>query len=330
MTGRLRRPVWLFLVSAAACGGGDAIIPTSPPLPAPVTVVQPQTTWVAKGSVVSVADGSAIANATVRVDGLSTVTSDANGRIELVSRNAAIAGMTISAAGYLSREAWFELGRDRDDLRLDLIPASPPFSLAFYRELARDSMGHGGHQPGTYLEIRRWTTAPKVYIQTTWADTGVAISPTVVDWTAREIRRVMPQLSAGQFADVHIETGPTDRTRVAGWIYLHWSHSGNYGYVGANPGEVQLDTAHTCNSAAVLHEFGHAMGYWHTTERPSAMGGGYFICEEANLTAAERYHAQIVYSRAPGNLDIDREPSATLALQAGSGNRRVWCDLTRK
>jgi hypothetical protein len=64
--------------------------------------------------------------------------------------------------------------------------------------------------------------------------------------------------------------------------------------------------------AVVLHEFGHALGFFHVPDRqsvmyPQATGG----CPQPALSAAEQYHSAIVYSRPRGNTDPDNDPAST-------------------
>jgi len=98
-----------------------------------------------------------------------------------------------------------------------------------------------------------------------------------------------------------------------GWIVVWFDHSGNNAYVGGVPfGTVQLASDHTCNSQGVMHEFGHAMGYWHNSQIPSVMGGGPVPnCDDISLTPLEQIVAATMYTRPRGNLDPDRDPAGT-------------------
>ena len=70
---------------------------------------------------------------------------------------------------------------------------------------------------------------------------------------------------------------------------------------------VQLGSEGTCQSLAILHEFGHALGYWHTGIRPSIMGGIAGTCTEWNLGPNETAIARAMYARAPGNVEPDKD-----------------------
>lgn len=80
-----------------------------------------------------------------------------------------------------------------------------PFAL--YRMLARN--GFESPQSVTVAPTQPWTSAPNIYIWTTWKDTGAPVNN--VDWYVAEIRRVIPQLTGGRFEAGTIESGPAER-----------------------------------------------------------------------------------------------------------------------
>ena len=59
-----------------------------------------------------------------------------------------------------------------------------------------------------------------------------------------------------------------------------------------------------------MHEVGHALGFFHVSDRSSVMfptiPGN---CPAGNLSPSERYHAAIAYARPRGNRDPDNDPS---------------------
>ena len=173
--------------------------------------------------------------------------------------------------------------------------------------------------------LQVWTAAPNVYIWTAWKDTGAPVAN--IDWYIAEIRRVIPILTGGRFEAGQFETGPNQRPPTPGWINVQFDHSGNWSFLGANPGQLQLGSDHTCNQYAVIHEFGHAMGFWHTNQRPSVMGGGLGVCAPIPLSAEEERIAKTMYSRPRGNLDPDRDPAGFASLIPNDPRPvRVTCD----
>jgi hypothetical protein len=298
---------------SATCGGTVGRLPAH---------VEKATSWTVSGRVRVAPDGAPVADATMSYGSSEPVRSDAAGNYQIVTTDATVRLLTVSAPGFQTRELYLR-GGERRTVDIDLIGHEPVFPFALYRMLARN--GHESPQSVAVAPTAPWAAAPNVYIWTTWKDTGAPVNN--VEWYVAEIKRVMPQLTGGRFQVDRIEYGPDERPLTPGWIHLQFHRSGNWSYVGRNPGQVQLGSDHTCNSYAVIHEFGHAMGYWHSNAVPSVMGGGPGSCSEINLWPDEQVVARTMYSRPRGNVEPDRDPQGSSTLDSTAGDSLpVYCD----
>ncbi len=295
MTPPLLALVLAAAVAAAGCTAPAPTQPSAPPTPAAVAEPAPPpapTSWTVSGRVTSGPTGAPVAGATASYEGLDPVTSDASGAYALVTTEAATKHLTVSAPGFMTRETRLRGGEERT-VNLDLIPTTGPLDI--YRDMVRGAKDLAYIQP-----VARWTKPPNFYIRTTW-DSGQPVDSIALDYLAGEIRRVIPQLTGGTLVAGTIEMGPSPRPATLDWINITFNPSGNYGRRGydVNPGYVQFAGMSPCSSAAVIHEIGHAMGYWHHKATPSAMGGGYSACGSQNLTDAEAEVARIAYRARP-------------------------------
>ena len=302
----------LAILAALMAGcGGPAAAPTQPSSAASAPAPTPApTSWSITGRILNAPDGSPVGGATIAF-GDTTVASDAAGNYSLVTTDASTKPLTISGPGYLTRETSLTGGQARARVDFDLIGAEPEFPREQYRHLARNAYeGPNKHEP-----TRRWTVNPNVYIDTRWRGfdnrfTGAEISAESLAFLTSEIRRLVPQWSGGTLQAGLIESGPVARPFTSGWINVQYGASGNWSRLGEDPGQVQFGSEGTCQSLAIFHEFGHALGYWHSSVRPSIMGGGPGRCDLYDLTANEALIARVMYARAPGNVEPDKDGPA--------------------
>jgi hypothetical protein len=269
---------------------------------APVTPPAP-TSWTVSGRVVSANGRAGVAGARITFGDAAPLVTDASGAFAIVTTDTTTKPLTIEAPGYATRETSLTGGEVRTGVEFDLLGFDPAFPYAQYREEVRN-----GYERPAHLEpSRRWTTNPSLFIWTTWRDTGAAVNPAGVETLIAEVQRIVPLWTAGRFHVDQVETSPSDRPRQKGWINVRFDHSGNWSLLGEDPGWVQFGGDTFCGSLAIAHEFGHAMGYWHTATRPSIMGGGPGTCTKVDLTANEAAIARAMYDREPGNLDPDKD-----------------------
>jgi hypothetical protein len=280
--------------------------------------VDKPTSWPVTGRVLDGPDGAAVAGATLTFGTLDPVTTNDAGEYRIVTPDASLQRLLISAPGFQTRDTFMRGGTLRSQ-DIDLLGGD---LLQLYRAMARN--GHESPQSVSVAPTKRWTQNPNIYIWTTWKDTDGPVNN--VEYYVKEIRRIIPQLTGGQFVAGVIETGPTERPLTPGWINVVFDHHANNALLGANPGRVQFAGDGTCNYIAITHEFGHAMGYWHTGRFNTIMGTTPGYCHEADFTPDELRVAKAMYARASGNREPDRDPDSSSPLAIRSEPVLVRCD----
>jgi hypothetical protein len=314
-----------------SCGSSST---STPPPSTPVTPTPPApagNTWSVAGRLVETSTQQGVAGAQVTPSwDLAASTSSGDGSYELGARANPPSNpykLTISGAGLLTREIWVNWqSGPRNGVMLDAIRNAAPFSMDYYRQLVRGTYD----QPGAPWPILRWNAAPKFYLKTV-DQNGRAVEPEVLDVVKDALLRAVPAYTGGKLAAVALETGTEARGEADGWINVNILRDPNErttcgrAFVGANPGTITLyNDVCSCGSrkipgATVMHEVGHALGFFHVSDRNSVMYP--FIpgnCPPGDLSAAERLHASIAYSRPRGNLDPDNDPSSGRLLSDGA------------
>jgi hypothetical protein len=304
-----------------ACGGGST--PSTPTTPtAPVTPAPPATGWSVAGQLVDTVDGQPIGGARIGPTwDLAAVTSAGDGAYSLASSTNPPTNpyrLAISGPDIVSRELWvgWQSGA-RNGVTLDAIRLRAPFSLDFYRQFVRGTYD----QPGAPYAVFRLMDSPKFYLKTV-DQNGRAIEPEVLAVVREAIPRAVSEYSAGRLSVTTLETGTETRATENGWIIVNIRRDPNerqtcgFANIGAVAGSITLNNdVCSCGSnkipgALVLHEVGHALGFFHVPDRNSVMYP--FLpgnCPSGTLSAAEKFHAAIAYSRQRGNVEPDNDPS---------------------
>jgi hypothetical protein len=287
------------------------------------------------GRIVGNPSGAPVAGASLSL-GQASATSDNDGAFSFPTLPPGTSQLTVSAPGaIIERQTTLGFPQSRAGIAIDVITDAPPFSLGFYREFARDARDALSNiQP-----LRPWTVAPRFYIKITH-DSGVEVIPRIIEGLEAILVNSVPELTGGRFTAAAVETGPEDRPRTDGWVIVRFQSvlpnpsAGGQATVGGNSGEMWLKydpvnpgltPGYSCYAVALsaaMHEIVHTMGYYHTSELYER-GNPFFSadgsCNGANRLPSVRYHAQVMYSRPPGNLDPDRDPSSVTLQQAGTG-----------
>ena len=309
-----------------ACGGGGSNIPASaspPTSPTTTPAPTPTNTWSVAGQVVATGSQQGVSGVTLTPGwSLAPVTADAQGNFGLGDRTNPPTSpypVTISQPGFVSHDVWiaWQAGA-RANVTLDIIRDTAPFSMEFYQQFVRDMYDKSNGSPWAN---QRWESAPSFYVRTV-DQNGRPVEPEVLAVTLDALRRAVPGYTAGKYSAAAIESGTDVRAGATGWINVDFRRESGPGvvcgrsFVGRNPGTITLyEDVCSCGSVKVpgsvtMHEVGHAMGFFHVSDKNSLMypfdSGG---CRAGALSAAESFHAAIAYSRPRQNADPDKDPS---------------------
>lgn len=311
----------LMLVLAVLCASCNRSKGASPVQPETVAPPPPPATesWTLTGQVID-----ALTQAPVSGVQLLNTQTDGAGLFGVSGTGTRSAQRVIlSAQGFLTRETTISSGTNNPII--DLIPQSLGST---YRELVRN----GYEEPSKLEPVRRWTTAPKFYIDTTMP-IGIRVLESDLARIEDGIRAAVPGFTGGRFhpASITRGTNPPPSTEK-GWIVVRFvNDSGeNYcgrAYVAADPGEIEFNYNRcSCGSIRVRprtiqHEVGHALGFWHTSKDGTLMFPTSSGCGNAGVTQEEHDAARIAYSRPNLNADPDTDPAGTAFL--GEVRRRI-------
>lgn len=333
---RQRTEAWAFpglmalLCLFAGCGG-DAWAPLAPVQPTPLAG-----SLSVGGRVLATQTGEAVIGASVTFtqSGTATVVTDGEGRFVFPRAESGYLALKITAPGFIERNTHITLTGPVADLALDVIRDAPPFSLAFYRQLARSSLGSAG---GT-ATLNPWQQAPSFYIQSRTDDTGIRVPEDVINGIRRVVLASVPELSGGRWTVPAFESGEAFRPVEDGWVIVQFFQNSHLGpdalgraTIGGPKGRIELilnaqtlGSRPNCASAMdslVEHEMVHIMGFFHTDNVLDDFHGP--GCTGAGRPERVLHHAQIAYSRLPGNRDIDVDRLSIAGLTAVSASTPI-------
>jgi hypothetical protein len=339
MSGRipLANVITLALALSAACGGSSS--PPSSPSPPVTTTVPPTPTnaWSVAGRVVDTVGQQPISAAQVAPSwDLAAVSTEADGSYKLAAAanpNTNPYKVTVSGSNLISHDIWIGWQRgDRTDVTLDAIRNVAPFSMDFYRQFVRGTYD----QPGAPWPVLRWNASPRFYLKTV-DQNGKPIEPEVLQVVRDGLLRAVPAFTGGRLSG-SLESGTESRPQADGWVNVDIVRDPNErttcgrASIGAVPGSITLyNDVCSCGSvkipgATAMHEVGHVLGFFHVPDSRSVMYP--YIpgnCPPGDLSASEKFHGALAYSRPRGNTDPDNDPSSGQRL-ADSSLPRLFAD----
>lgn len=292
-------------IALGGCGGGDAA-PAVPSGPAP-----PPASASVRGALTKTVEGGPVAGATLTANG-QTARSGADGAFAL-DLPAGDHRLTVSGPGIVERTT--TIRAPAEALQVDVIPEGGSWELAFYREIARNGSGNGTLEP-----LNPWDTEPTFFIDTRPEPaTGDEIPEETVAFVTEAIRVTVSLLSGGRFtAERIIATREPPEDMTPGTVVLRWNAAEVARFaenadafarqVGGSENVVVF--RHLAETWAVHHEIGHVMGLYHPLDglRPSHMWYSGHL-EPPHFTEWDIFHAQVLYSRPAGNVDVDVDPA---------------------
>jgi hypothetical protein len=312
-------------VLCAACGSSSPTAPnrlSTPPMP-PVSETVTLT-----GHLTATNGGQSLGGVDVASTGFSSTT-DGSGAFAGAVLPTSFLSLTMTGSSIVPRSLNVAVMGARD-FPVTAISLAGGFDLTFYRQFVRNAY----ETPDAMEPLRRWTTTPALYVQT--IDTQgkpIGIVPANLDPMIATMVQAISEWSNGAFRSPVVQIGAETREGQAGWITVKWLAEAaedpdacgraqiakDGGWIQFNPklAGCRCPGQGPISNKILLHEVGHAMGFYHTQNATDVMNisernGGCGL----TISAKERYHAAIAYQRPVGNRDPDSDPSGAVALQS--------------
>lgn len=317
----MKKYLIVLALFASACGGSSPTAPTAtmtPPIPIP-TIAQ------LSGHLTATNGGQSLANATITLGALQTATNASGDFISVLPLGSV--RVTVTGANIFPRSLLAAVNGNRT-LNVDAITQSG-FDANFYREMIRNT----SDAPKTSELLRRWTRTPQIYLKTV-DEAGEAIHPPTLDLIESTLRAGVPLWTSNILSTPTITRGTGTMLGVPGWITVRFPATVattfcGQAQVGMEGGYIDL-SYHAPSTApincrmpgfviaprVVLHELGHALGFWHTDSAGDVMFGGTWNNATQQPSARELYHAAIAYHRPVGNREPDDDPTSSVNLTA--------------
>lgn len=330
----LRRCALSVSVLSAGCGGGSSPAPTAPTVtinPTPPPAAPTPTSVTLSGRITSTVSGRPLADLPVSISGFAPTKTDSAGAFRFTLPNqVATYRITASSNSIVAREVYAKVSAT-GAVTFDAIELADGFDLKYYEQLVRNGFEGTGQEP-----IRRWTQNPKIYLKTV-DDRGRAVGAGTLSAVETIFSESAPIVTSGKLRIAGFERGTGDRLGQSGWITVRFTSASNLSYCGraqvaVDGGWIEfnlggLQSGYTCRVCpsesetdldTIRHEFGHAMGLYHTNDRIGIMNSEWNACRTP-FSAKEILHGSVVYSRPPNNRAPDADPSDSVYTAAREG-----------